>query len=70
MDNTERQGMVFIWALHGLEQRNKGEIEAEKHSEKCQGKEKGKQAWVELWDLKQVMSEEAAMKPVKTDKSG
>lgn len=28
------------------------------------------QAWVELWDLKQVRSKEAGMKPVKIDKVG
>jgi len=45
---TQRQGMVFIWALSVLEQRNKGETEAQKHSEKSQGKGRGKrpgQSW-------------------------
>lgn len=40
---------------------------AEKYSEKS-GEGEREQTWVELWDLKQVMSEGAAVKPVKTDK--
>lgn len=55
---------MVIWALRGLEQRNKGKTVREILLGKSR-KEERKQSQVELGNLKQVRSEEAAMKPVK-----
>lgn len=55
---------MVIWALRGLEQRNKGKTVREILLGKSR-KEERKQSQVELGNLNQVRSEEAAMKPVK-----
>lgn len=49
----------MIWALCGLEERNKGKTVREIPLEKSR-KEERKEAQVELGELKQVRSEEAA----------